>query len=542
MNSREADFFTLVRSRSLRVPGLGLPGRRHPQPLCFAAPQLGLDAPRPRRDARLRFDPRLRRFSRRRDQAQQPGQRVAAVLFARAVRLREDDENAILGEPRPGKTQEAPFQRLVERGGTRHVETQMRGRFHLVDILSAGAARPRKGKCKILLLDDNVRRDFDPRHGLAPARRGFKFINRNALAPIKIFRASVADGASLSAICRRLAALMLALAGCSNYERPRRPAWRGEAEAACLARNLVHVSAYIQLAREIDGPGICGLTRPFKVSALLDGAVRFNSAYTLDCPMIAALNAWLTDIVQPAARRGSARRWSRSSHGRLQLPDHEQPAGRPHFRTRLRQCLRHRRIPPRRRARDFDRPRLDPGRRSNAGLPAGRPFRRLRQFTTVLGPGANIFHYNHIHVDLAMHGNTSDGPSPDLPTPTAGLARSRPPRDGLPNPPEIDEDMDIAQAGHPAGDVLALHMGPGPAPNARIPDAYFAAASTVPLPARAYAPVPPGTIQGALREDGGLFPKADPPIGICRLRPRRDRGTIRPYQKRRPAKKGSIPI
>ncbi len=30
-------------------------------------------------------------------------------------------------------------------------------------------------------------------------------------------------------------------------------------------------------------------------------------------------------------------------------------------------------------------------------------------FTTVLGSGANIFHYNHIHVDLAMHGNSSTG-------------------------------------------------------------------------------------------------------------------------------------
>ena len=25
-------------------------------------------------------------------------------------------------------------------------------------------------------------------------------------------------------------------------------------------------------------------------------------------------------------------------------------------------------------------------------------------FTTVLSPGSNAFHYNHIHVDLAMHG------------------------------------------------------------------------------------------------------------------------------------------
>ena len=31
-------------------------------------------------------------------------------------------------------------------------------------------------------------------------------------------------------------------------------------------------------------------------------------------------------------------------------------------------------------------------------------------FTTVLGPGADVFHYNHIHLDLANHGATNTGP------------------------------------------------------------------------------------------------------------------------------------
>jgi hypothetical protein len=69
--------------------------------------------------------------------------------------------------------------------------------------------------------------------------------------------------------------------------------------------------------------------------------------------------------------------------------------------------------------------------------------------------------------------------------------------------------MDIAQAGHPAGDVLALHVGPGPAPPARIPDAYFAAAARMP-PARAYAPVPPDPVRGSLREDGAFVPEGQP--------------------------------
>jgi hypothetical protein len=28
-----------------------------------------------------------------------------------------------------------------------------------------------------------------------------------------------------------------------------------------------------------------------------------------------------------------------------------------------------------------------------------------REFTTVLAPGANVYHYNHIHVDLMRHAN-----------------------------------------------------------------------------------------------------------------------------------------
>jgi Extensin-like protein C-terminus len=298
------------------------------------------------------------------------------------------------------------------------------------------------------------------------------------------------------------AVLMLALAGCSNYERPRRPAWRGEAEAACVAQNLIHVSAYVQPAREIDGPGICGLTRPFKVSALLDGAVRFNSVYTLDCPMISALNGWLTEVVQPAAQArfgvpvveidsmGAYICRSMNNQWGARLSEHA-------FGNAL----------------DVGGFRLADGRQITVvhdwtrGNDQTRAFLQdvhsgaCNTFTTVLGPGSNIFHYNHIHVDLALHGNTSNGPRricrPQLrPSPVPG-----PPRDGLPNPPEIEEDMDIAQAGHPEGDVLALHVGPGPSPSARIPDAYFAAAARTPA-ARTYAPVPPAPVGSASVSEG----------------------------------------
>ena len=92
-------------------------------------------------------------------------------------------------------------------------------------------------------------------------------------------------------------------AGCSKFERAERPAWRTRAEDACFAERRVALSPFIQpAAHEIDGPSICGLTRPLKVTALQNGAVLFNSTQTLDCPMVAALDSWLAEVVQPAAQ------------------------------------------------------------------------------------------------------------------------------------------------------------------------------------------------------------------------------------------------
>ncbi len=70
-------------------------------------------------------------------------------------------------------------------------------------------------------------------------------------------------------------------------------------------------------------------------------------------------------------------------------------------------------------------------------------------FTTVLGPGYNIFHYNHFHVDLAMHGSTSRGPRRYCkPVPQTNLPEP-PVKDNLPDPPPIEEEMDIARAPAP---------------------------------------------------------------------------------------------
>src|SRR4029077_14544676 len=136
-------------------------------------------------------------------------------------------------------------------------------------ILAAGAARAGKGKGEFGLIDHDLRRYFDCRHDLRLVRG----VVSNPLT--EMLQRRLRYCAHVLLMARRVlpfavaAALMSALVGCSNYERPHRPAWRGEAENACLAQQLIHASAYVQPAREIDGPGICGLTRPFKVSALL---------------------------------------------------------------------------------------------------------------------------------------------------------------------------------------------------------------------------------------------------------------------------------
>ena len=93
----------------------------------------------------------------------------------------------------------------------------------------------------------------------------------------------------------------LCLTSCGFPGRPERPVWRAQAENACFARKQVALSDTIVSAPEIDGPGICGMTRPLKVSAVDDGAIAIDKTLTIDCPMIPALEAWLNAIVEPDA-------------------------------------------------------------------------------------------------------------------------------------------------------------------------------------------------------------------------------------------------
>ncbi len=241
---------------------------------------------------------------------------------------------------------------------------------------------------------------------------------------------------------------LFSLAGCGWLERAERPAWRTQAENSCLSRGLVRPSAYLAPLPEIDGPGICGMTRPFKVSALADGTVSVDKAVTMDCSMIPALEGWLADVVQPSAQaRFGASVVGLESFGAYSCRGIDNIAGAQLSEHAFGNAI------------DVAGFKLADGREISVvhdwkkadsqesaflhEIHAG----ACQHFTTVLGPGADVFHYNHFHLDLAMHGATNTGPRrycrpqppPDLPP-----APSRP--DGLPPAPDIEEPMDVARA------------------------------------------------------------------------------------------------
>ena len=152
-------------------------------------------------------------------------------------------------------------------------------------------------------------------------------------------------------------------------------------------------------ASTIEGPGACGMDYPFKVAAFSEGTVGLTSKVTLACPIVPTIDSWLAEVVKPAALLyfGSAV---------VDMRPGPIPAGRATAGA----------------ARGLGAPfgnALDvmgfvfaDGRefvvvKGWRGDPEDQEFLRevfigaCNYFTTVLGPGADAFHYDHFHLDLA---------------------------------------------------------------------------------------------------------------------------------------------
>jgi len=310
----------------------------------------------------------------------------------------------------------------------------------------------------------------------------------------------------------------LGIAGCGLSRYEQREPWRLQAEQACLSQKLVQPSAYMARVSEISGPGTCGMNYPFKVAAFAEGTVGLTTRATLACPIIPRIDHWLNDVVQPAAatylgsavvevRSGSYSCRPRNNRRGARLSEHS-------FGNAI----------------DVMGFRLADGREVTVakgwrGPPEEQDFLRetfvgaCELFTTVLGPGADPFHYDHFHLDLARHDPRGVRrvckpvikftPSSQVAEAAAQPAPS-PPRQ--PPPPGLDEGEDPfaidAEARPrlspraPVGEVRSLAS----APRAAAPVHTLPAYAPSPRPPSAGLDLPPGAVPQASAAPGRPLP------------------------------------
>src|SRR5215211_3125446 len=260
----------------------------------------------------------------------------------------------------------------------------------------------------------------------------------------------------------------LGLAGCGLFRFEQREPWRTQAEEACLAQHMVQPSAYMSRASKINGPGACGMDYPFKVAAFSAGTVGVAKQVTLACPIIPRIETWLEEVVKPAStlyfgapvvdlRAGSYSCRSQNGQPGARLSEHS-------FGNAL----------------DVMAFVLADGREISVvkgwrGSAVEQDFLRevfvgaCRYFTTVLGPGADTFHYDHIHINLARHDPRGerrickpllkftprlDGTQPRLPAPRPAAPGEVPPVDQEQEGPYDENEYSSRQ---PAGPPATAH-------------------------------------------------------------------------------------
>ncbi len=196
-------------------------------------------------------------------------------------------------------------------------------------------------------------------------------------------------------------AVALLVAGCAaNRLAEPRAQWRAEAEAACIASGEVRASPYVQSGARVGGIA-CGMEQPLKVSGLLSGRVAVTPIATINCPLTAALDRWVRTSVQAAAYRNFGEpvvgiRQIASYGCRGRNGSHRGPLSEHSFGNAL----------------DVAGFRLASGRDVTVlqGWSRGDPRERAflqqafagacAEFYTVLGPGSDVYHANHFHLDL----------------------------------------------------------------------------------------------------------------------------------------------
>ncbi|MDR1828944.1 MAG: extensin family protein [Methylobacteriaceae bacterium] len=198
-----------------------------------------------------------------------------------------------------------------------------------------------------------------------------------------------------------LAAAVLSLAACGFMQFQRREPWRSRAEATCLERKLVVESEFMTLDRPIN-KGACGMDSPFKVTAFAGGAVQVKTKQTLACPIIPAIEAWIAEVVQPAAElyfgsqvvgihAGSYSCRGRNNVRGAKLSEHSFGNALDVLTFTLADET------------------VISVEKGWGGTEAESGFLRevfiggCAYFTTALGPGSDKYHYNHFHLDLARH-------------------------------------------------------------------------------------------------------------------------------------------
>jgi hypothetical protein len=94
------------------------------------------------------------------------------------------------------------------------------------------------------------------------------------------------------------------LYGCSktpNFVAKEEP-WRDRDERSCLASGLVREGPFVAARSALGGPSSCGALKPFEMSAAVGGRVQLKPTATLQCAMLPAVDSWVADVAEPAAR------------------------------------------------------------------------------------------------------------------------------------------------------------------------------------------------------------------------------------------------